>query len=139
MHFVEPPAQLGIADKGPDGLPQRPGIVRRHDQPGHAVLIHPGHSGRQIRAHDRQPRRHRFDLHDAKRLGPRDRRQHEQIGRLIVGLKLIVGDLSDEDDTLVEPSADTRRRSSASSGPSPINMSVPGDVTRASINTWTPL
>ena len=75
-------AQPGVSHQCRERLGERSGITGGHDQSGLIVLIHPGHSARYSRAHDRLAARHGFELNVAKRFGARHRGEDERRARL---------------------------------------------------------
>ena len=90
----------GSSIRRPNRGAERRGVAGLHDEAADAVLVHPRHAGRQVRADDRKAGRHRFHLHDAERFGLGDRRQREQIARAIVGRQVVVGHVAGEPDAI---------------------------------------
>ena len=99
---AHPPAQLGVTDQRRDPCPHRPEVVRRDDEPRHAVhhqlrqARRPGHD-------DRLSRRHAFQRHQsqqfrlvARRGRARQRRLEHDAGSGHLRRHLGIGGVGDE-------------------------------------------
>ena len=87
---AEARAQLVVVEQAAQRARERAGVARRDDEPGDAVEIGVRDAGREVRRHDRRPRRVGLDLHEAERLAASDARQAEDVGRVIPGGELVV-------------------------------------------------